>query len=45
MNALDLFCGGGGACIGLQQAGFTVTGIDINPHPLEQKQLHPLCAS
>ena len=26
--ALDLFCGGGGATIGLQQAGFEVVGID-----------------
>ena len=31
--ALDLFCGGGGACIGMQWAGFEVVGIDINPHP------------
>ena len=29
MIAIDLFCGGGGACLGLQQAGFTVIGIDI----------------
>ena len=27
--ALDLFCGGGGACIGMQQAGFEVVGIDL----------------
>ena len=32
MKALDLFCGGGGACIGLQQAGFEVVGIDIETH-------------
>ena len=32
--ALDLFCGGGGAAIGLWQAGFdTIVGIDIKPHP------------
>ena len=30
--ALDLFCGGGGACIGIQRAGFEVVGIDIKPH-------------
>ena len=30
--ALDLFCGGGGACIGMQQAGFEVVGVDIKPH-------------
>ena len=29
MLALDIFCGGGGATIGLQQAGFEVIGIDI----------------
>lgn len=29
MKALDLFCCGGGATRGLQQAGFTVTGVDI----------------
>ena len=31
--ALDLFSGGGGACIGMQRAGFEVVGIDIKPHP------------
>ena len=30
--ALDLFCGGGGACIGMQWAGFEVVGVDIKPH-------------
>ena len=28
--ALDLFCGGGGTCLGLQAAGFEVVGVDIN---------------
>lgn len=30
---LDLFCGAGGAGYGYKQAGFHVTGIDINPQP------------
>ena len=30
--ALDLFCGGGGACIGMQWAGFEVVGVDIEVH-------------
>lgn len=32
-KALDLFCGAGGVCAGLQQAGFEVTGVDIKEHP------------
>ena len=30
MRALDLFCGGGGAALGMIQAGYEVTGVDIN---------------
>lgn len=30
--ALDLFCGAGGASMGLHQAGFEVIGVDIEPH-------------
>lgn len=30
---LDLFCGAGGASYGYMQAGFHVTGVDINPQP------------
>lgn len=31
LKALDLFCCGGGASVGLYQAGFDVVGIDIEP--------------
>lgn len=29
--ALDLYCGGGGAALGLIEAGFEVVGVDIDP--------------
>jgi site-specific DNA-cytosine methylase len=33
MKALDLFCGAGGATLGLMQTRFAVTGVDSRPQP------------
>ena len=33
VKVLDLFCGGGGASVGMMRAGASVTGVDINPQP------------
>ena len=44
MIALDLFCGGGGVCAGLQDAGFEVVGIDNEETHGKRYPGHFICA-